>query len=225
MTSLVDEKYYEVIKSGGVAESALIKARDQIFKDFIDRMQPTPLSRILDVGVSDVISDAANVLERSYQFPEKVTACGVGECIEFQREFPSITYRRIEPNARLPFNDDAFDIATANAVLEHVGSHENQRLFVSELARVSRRAFITVPNRFFPIEHHTAIPLLHFTNGGFKVACSALGKTSWTDSETLILMTRKKLWRLAGDLPRSVSVGYTGLLLGPFSSNLYLAIH
>jgi hypothetical protein len=225
MTSLVDEKYYEVIKPGGVAESALIKVRDRIFKDFVDRMQPTPLSRILDVGVSDVISDAANVLERSYQFPQKVTACGVGECIEFQREFPSVTYRRIEPHARLPFNDDAFDIATANAVLEHVGSHENQRLFVSELARVSRRAFITVPNRFFPIEHHTAIPLLHFTNRGFKVACSALGKASWTDSENLILMTRKKLWRLAGDLPRSVSVGYTGLLLGPFSSNLYLAIH
>jgi hypothetical protein len=79
MTSLVDEKYYEVIKSGGVAERALIKARDQIFKDFIDRMQPTPLSRILDVCVSDVISDAANVLERSYQFPEKVTACGRDE--------------------------------------------------------------------------------------------------------------------------------------------------
>lgn len=127
-------------------------------------MQPTPSSRILDVGVSDVISDAANVLERSYPFPEKVTACGVGECIEFQREYPNIAYRRIEPNTRLPFDDNAFDVAMANAVLEHVGSHENQRLFVSELARVSRRAFITVPNRFFPIEHHTAIPLLHFTD-------------------------------------------------------------
>jgi hypothetical protein len=96
---------------------------------------------------------------------------------------------------------------------------------VRELARVARRAFITVPNRFFPIEHHTAIPLLHFSDRGFKVACSAPGKTSWADSEHLILMTRKKLLRLAGDLQRNVSVGYTGLLLGPFSSNLYLAIH
>ena len=225
MTLLVDEKYYEVIGTGGVAERALIKARELIFKDFIDLMQPTSSSRILDVGVSDVISDAANVLERNYQFPENVTACGVGECIEFQREFPSIAYRRIEPNERLPFDDGAFDIATANAVLEHVGSHENQRRFVSELARVSKRAFITVPNRFFPVEHHTAIPLLHFTNGGFRAACSALGKTAWSESENLILMSRKDLRRLAGDLQKGFSVGYTGFRLGPFSSNLYLAIH
>jgi hypothetical protein len=78
LTSLVDEKYYEVIESSGVAEKALIKARDRIFREFLDRMQPTPASKKLDVGVSDVISDAANVLERSYPFPEKVTACGVG---------------------------------------------------------------------------------------------------------------------------------------------------
>jgi hypothetical protein len=225
MPTLVDEKYYEVVAPGGLAERALITARDQIFKDFMDRMQPTALSKILDVGVSDVISDGANVLERNYQYLQNVTACGLGECLEFQHEFPGVTYRRIEPNARLPFDDDAFDIATANAVLEHVGSHENQRLFVRELARVSRRAFVTVPNRFFPIEHHTAIPLLHFTDRGFKIACSALGKASWTDSENLILMTRKKLWRLAGDLQKSVAVGYTGLRLGPFTSNLYLAIH
>jgi hypothetical protein len=96
---------------------------------------------------------------------------------------------------------------------------------VSELARVSKRVFITVPNRFFPIEPHTGIPLLHFTDRGFKVACWVLGKTSWTDSENLIFMTRKKLLRLAGEFAKKRTVGYTGLRLGPFSSNLYLAMH
>jgi hypothetical protein len=33
------------------------------------------------------------------------------------------------------------------------------------------------------------------------------------------------LWRLAAPIKRSTVVGYTGLLLGPFSSNLYLAFH
>jgi hypothetical protein len=33
------------------------------------------------------------------------------------------------------------------------------------------------------------------------------------------------LWRLAAPIKRSTAVGYTGLPLGPFSSNLYLAFH
>ena len=57
------------------------------------------------------------------------------------------------------------------------------------------------------------------------MACRAAGKSEWTREENLILMTRKLLWRLAAPIERSAAVGYTGLTLGPFSSNLYLAIH
>jgi hypothetical protein len=60
----------------------------------------------------------------------------------------------------LPFADSAFDILTSNAALERVGSLENQRSFLRELLRVGKKIFVTVPNRLFPVEHHTAIPLL-----------------------------------------------------------------
>ena len=40
----------------------------------------------------------------------------------------------------------------------------------------------------------------------------------------LILMTRKRLWQLVAPIGRSAAVGYTGLLMGPFSSNLFLSI-
>lgn len=222
---LVDEKYYEVAKSGSIAERAMIIARDQIFEDFLARMRPSPENTILDIGVSDVLSEGANVLERRYQHRHNITACGLGECREFQRKFPSITYRKIKAKARLPFADGAFDIATSNAVLEHLGNPEDQKTFLWELARVSQRAFISVPNRFFPIEHHTAIPLLHFTDQGFKIACSVLGKRSWVEQQNLILLTRKRLWRLAEGLKKSIAVGYTGLRMGPLSSNLYIALH
>jgi hypothetical protein len=59
----------------------------------------------------------------------------------------------------------------------------------------------------------------------FRIACRVAGKSKWTREENLILMTRKLLWRLAAPIERSVAVGYTGLILGPFSSNLYLAVH
>jgi len=226
MSASLDQKYYEAVAPNGVAEALLIAARENIFRDFMTRMKPFPHDRILDVGVSDIINDGANVLERKYAHQANITACGLGAGTEFQRAFPQATYVPIEPNRPLPFADNAFDIATSNAVLEHLGSFQSQQTFVRELCRVASRVFITVPNRFFPVEHHTAIPIAHYENRLFRIACWLTGKSDWSREDNLILMTRKRLRRVAAPTDKSTTaVGYTGLLLGPFSSNLYLALH
>src|SRR5215475_1215973 len=225
MSSRVDEKYYREVSPGGAAERFLISARNRIFQDFKTRIRPSHSDQVLDVGVSDVVNDGANVLERSYPHQQNITACGLGSGAQFKKAFPLLRYIQIEPNVRLPFDDNNFDIATSNAVLEHVGSRENQFFFVHELCRVARRVFISVPNRFFPIEHHTALPIVHYQDALFQLACRITGKSEWALDENLILMTRKRLWQLAAPISKRAAVGYTGLLLGPFSSNLYLAFY
>ena len=124
-----------------------------------------------------------------------------------------MTYRRIEANRPLPFADKAFDIAVSNAVLEHVGSVPHQAAFVRELSRVAKRVFISVPNRYFPVEHHTAIPLLHFWTQSFGLACRWLGKADWADESNLILMSRQHLASLAPEGSAPV-IGHTGIRLG-----------
>ena len=225
MSLIADRKYYEVVASGSMTERLLIAARDGIYKDFMARMRPAPTDRVLDVGVSDVINDGANVLERHYPYRHNITACGLSDGRDFQQAYPGVRYVRIESNLPLPFDDNSFEIATSNAVLEHVGSFDHQALFVRELCRVAQRVFISVPNRFFPVEHHTALPVAHYGNGLFRMACRVARKSKWAQEENLILMTRKRLWRLAAPIEKSTAVGYTGLHLGPFSSNLYLAFH
>jgi hypothetical protein len=64
MSTSLDQKYYEAVAPNGVAETLLIAARENIFRDFMIRMRPSAHDRILDVGVSDIINDGANVLER-----------------------------------------------------------------------------------------------------------------------------------------------------------------
>jgi hypothetical protein len=101
-----------------------------------------PNDTILDVGVSGVLNDGANVLERKYDYKEQIVACDIGSVEEFQQNFPMVRFIRIEANKPFPFHDLRFDIATA--VLEDVGSRQNQKLFVAELGRVAKRVFISV---------------------------------------------------------------------------------
>jgi hypothetical protein len=222
-SSPADARYYEAVKPHSLAERAMVVARDRIYADFLRLMAPRAHETLLDVGASDVITDAANALERKYPFPDKVTAAGLGEPDAFHVAFPQVDYRQIKPNAPLPFADNSFDIAMANAVLEHVGSCENQVFFVRELARVAQRVFIAVPHKYFPVEHHTGIPLLHFWRPAFVLACRILRKSEWADPANLILLTQSDLLKVA-PADRKALAGHTGLMLGPFSSNLYLAI-
>jgi hypothetical protein len=217
----LDAKYYQAVAPGSLGERLMTRARDRIYADFLRLCGPAEHDSILDVGVSDVVTDGANVLERKYPHPSRITAAGLGAADDFRAAFPLVRYVRIEANKPLPFADKAFAVATSNAVLEHVGSTDNQARFLAELMRVAHRVFVSVPNRLFPVEHHTGIPLLHFFDASFAIACRRLGKSEWADRRNLILMSRDRLRRLAPP-GITVAVAHTGLRLGPFSSNLYL---
>ena len=220
-TDRVDKKYYQAIPAHSLSERLAIAARDRIYDDLIRCCAPRPGDTILDVGVSDVVNDAANMLERKYPYPDRITALGLGEGAEFRAAFPKTGYVRIEPNQRLPFADKSFTIATSNAVLEHVGSGHHQALFVSELMRVAHKVFISVPHRYFPVEHHTGIPFLHYWDRSFAPVCRYLGKSEWADERNLILMSKGRLRSLG---PAHGAIAHTGLKLGPLSSNLMLFI-
>jgi len=217
----IDGQYYAVATPGSIPEKIAAMARDKIYADFLRLCSPSASDRILDVGVSDVVGDAANVLERRYSPQDKIMAVGLGLGDTFKVSFPQIQYRQILANEALPFEDGSFDIVTSNAVLEHVGSSENQRFFMSELARVGGSVFVTVPHRYFPIEHHTAVPFLHWFDPSFTLACRLFGKEKWTAPENLILMSERRL-RDVCPARTAVEIGRTGFMLGPWSSNLYL---
>jgi hypothetical protein len=217
-TTTFDQQYFQVVKPGSLAERLLRTARLNIYRDFIRLCQPGATTTILDVGVSDVINDASNFLEQNHVHPGQITAAGLGPGRGVADAYGLGGFVQIEPNARLPFEDKTFDIAASNAVIEHVGSREMQRAFFSELSRVARQVFITAPNRHFPVEHHTAIPLMHYWRPTFTLACKALGKDEWLAQDNLLLTGIDDLRRLTP----AARVGYTGLALGPFSSNIYI---
>jgi SAM-dependent methyltransferase len=107
----------------------------------------------------------------------------------------------------LPFADGAFDVVFSNAVIEHVGGGERQRRFVSEALRVGRRVFITTPNRRFPVEVHTRLPLVHWLpEPAAHAVYGAVGKEFAKD---LHLLSRRELASLFPGRVRIVSLGLT----------------
>ena len=176
-------------------------------------MRPTPETTVIDVGVSDggYGEDAlgtANFFEALYPWPERVTAVSTQHLTLFQQAFPKVTAVRADGRA-LPFTDDSFDVGFSNAVVEHLPDLDSQRAFVTELCRVSRRVFLTTPNRRFPVDTHTFVPFAHWLSDGRRdTVYRALGRS---DGLGLRLLSPGALLALfpAGIEPRLARRGMT----------------
>jgi SAM-dependent methyltransferase len=174
--------------------------RERKMRLFLETMRPGPETSVVDVGVGDTgfstepgVAQTHNFFEAMYPWPEQITAVSDVPLPRFAEVFPMV--RCVQADGRdLPFRDDAFDIAFSNAVLEHVGGRDEQRRFVHELCRVARRVFISTPNRWFPVDTHTLLPLVHWLPRGARDAIfRALGQGRWTHVN---LVSSRQLVRL-----------------------------
>ena len=148
-----------------VASRVSLRSRERKLQLLLDHLSPGPETTVVDVGVTDAPfggGSSDNFFEAMYPWPERITGVGHTELDRFAAAFPNV--RAVRADGRdLPFADGEFDVGFSNAVVEHVaGGREGQRRFVHELCRVSKRVFVTTPNRWFPLEVHTLLPFVHW---------------------------------------------------------------
>jgi hypothetical protein len=86
------------------------------------------------------------------------------------------------------------------------------------MLRVSQSFFITTPNRWFPVELHTAWPFLHFLpKKVYRKVLAALGEAYWSKEENLNLLGKKELKTL---FPKKVHLTIASTRLLGLSTNL-----
>ena len=195
-----------------LADAISLRSRQRKLRLFLDELDPTAETSVLDVGADALgFGDGGgcatmNFFEEHYPWPEQITALGLHDGAGFRARYPRIEYVQGDACA-LPFADGQFDVVFSNAVIEHVGGRERQRRFVSEALRVGRRVFLTTPNRTFPVEVHTRLPVVHWlpdaiSHRVYRVA----GKESATE---LDLLTRRSFASLFPGRVRIVGLGLT----------------
>jgi SAM-dependent methyltransferase len=181
----------------------------------MDELRPTAATTVLDVGADEVGFGAEggqsgcgthNFFEELYPWRSRITALGLHDGAGLRRHYPEIAYVQGDACA-LPFADGAFDVVFSNAVIEHVGDRERQRQFVAEALRVGRRVFLTTPNRWFPVEVHTRLPLVHWLPEDAAGKAYDLAGKSWA-RENHLLGSRAFRELFPGDV-RIVNLGLT----------------
>ena len=194
------------------------KTRERMFRFFMEKMKPTSSTLILDLGVTaDESLPESNFFEKFYPFKEMVTAAGIDDASYLENVYPGMRFARISPGV-LPFKDNQFDIVFCSAVLEHVGSREAQRQFITETLRVSKHFFFTTPNRYFPIEFHTFLPLIHWLPQAMHQSILRLvGMDFWAKTENLNLLTHRTLREI---FPEYSSVEIDSFMLFGWPSNI-----
>ncbi len=223
MAEIRPNAQYNVAAAGSLPVRIAARQRRKMFSRFMLDTRVAAGERILDVGVtSDRSYEASNYLEAWYPYKQMVTAVGIDDASFLCGQYPGMSFVMAD-GLRLPFRDQAFDVVHSSAVIEHVGSLASQCAFVAECCRVARRAvFITTPNRWFPVEFHTVLPLVHWLPKEiFRALMRRTGRGFFADERNLNLMTARALARAA-----SANSGFrhevSSVALGGWPSNLLL---
>lgn len=176
-----------------IAEIVSKRNRVHKFQYFMGIFRPGIEDKILDIGANDTeYSENDNMLEKLYPYKQNILVLGLHKYAEFSKRYKDIKTVTYDGNV-FPFEDKTFDFGWSNAVLEHVGDVDKQVFFIKEITRTCKRAFLTTPNRFFPVEVHTRIPLLHYLPKGiFDRILVAFGQ-KWAAGDYMYLLSRKKL--------------------------------
>jgi len=203
--------------------------RERMYRRFLDATKIEAQDTLCDVGVtSDQTYASSNYVEAWYPYKDKITAAGIDDAAFLERLHPGLSFVRAD-GLRLPFQNASFDVVHSSAVLEHVGGFANQVRFIAECARVSRKAaFLTTPNRWFPVEFHTSLPFVHWLpKATFRTVMRRTGRAFFAEEANLNLMSPTELRRAASAALDGSAFRFEvdTVALAVWPSNLLLIIH
>jgi SAM-dependent methyltransferase len=166
-----------------VASPLAARARRRRHERFFSRLGLPAAARVLDVGCGTL---GLRGLEPALDI--------TGVDLVARPEYPG-PFVVADATERLPFADDAFDVAYSSSVIEHI-EPARRAAFAAELRRVARGWYVQTPAYSFPIEPHALLPGAHWLPVAVRRPYWRLGVAGeWED---IHLLRRSELEALFG---------------------------
>jgi SAM-dependent methyltransferase len=150
-----------------------------------------PGARVLDVG-------SGGLGLRALEPDLDITGVDIADRPDYPGPFV-----QADASAELPFEDDAFDLAYSNSVVEHVDPVRRVR-FADELKRVAKGWYVQTPAIAFPLDPHSLLPFAHWLPIPLRKPYWRLGAGG--EWEEIHLLRRTEMASLFG-APRAERVG------------------
>tara|TARA_Y100001958_G_C21207673_1_gene533622 strand:- start:443 stop:1117 length:675 start_codon:yes stop_codon:yes gene_type:complete len=144
-------------------EKIILKKRIEMKKKIEENINFENIDSICDVGTTEDISNkSSNFLIKS--FTNIKTKNSITDQLIEDDFFKNKVQASITSDLQSAQVDQLkSDICFSSATIEHVGCRNNQKKMVENMINLSKKyIIITTPNKFYPIEFHTKLPLLHF---------------------------------------------------------------
>ena len=149
--------FYRLIKK------IILDAREKFFGHFKNLTEYDDNKSLLDIGTTPSLDSEQNVILEKTKNNKNITCLSDQDCSILEKKYPNIKNFIVGDGTNTNFKDRSFDIVHSNATIEHVGSYNDQISFIKEASRISKNhVFIQTPNRFYPIDFHTNLPLIHW---------------------------------------------------------------
>ncbi|MDR2902863.1 MAG: class I SAM-dependent methyltransferase [Lactobacillales bacterium] len=211
-----DQKFFERLS---------YKARQKMYARLSKLITLDELDSVLDVGVTcNQQRLESNYFEKFFPYADRITALSDQDAGFLEEMYAGLKFHRGDACA-MSFEDNAFDLVFSSAVIEHVGSYENQKNMLGEMYRVSKKyVYLTTPNRYYPIEVHTLLPLLHwFPKPCHRFLLKTLGKKHMAQESVLNLCSKRDIRKMCRELGIKNYRIYNNKCFG-FNSNIMLFI-
>ena len=203
-------------------DKIVLRKRLEISNIINNTIKDLQIHDALDVGTtSDDKNTSSNIIIKNIKNIEKF------KCISDQMINSDFFFKKLQKSITEEFSENELyefssDLVISNATIEHVGSAIKQKKMIENIIKLTKKIFIiTTPNRFYPIELHTKIPLLHWLPKPiYRKILEIIGLSFYANEENLNLIGIRELKEMLNNQKITYEIKFIKLIL--FKSNIII---
>ena len=203
-------------------DKIVLKKRLEISNIINNIIKGLQIHDALDIGTtSDDKNASSNIVIKNIKNIDKF------KCISDQMVNSNFFNKKLKKSITEEFSEKELyefssDLVISNATIEHVGGELKQKKMLENIIKLTKKIFIiTTPNRFYPIELHTKIPLLHwFPKPIYRKILKIIGLPFYANEENLNLVGIRELKEMLNNQKITYEIKFIKLMF--FKSNIII---